>query len=655
MNRRFIPAAIVLLAVSGCTAQRKIAYLRQSSESAQLSLAEVSEMPEVEVIKRQRDTLLVEAPDGHQVLIMKAIKDDDGEMVATDVLDAAVVTARFRNVAERNGLVDIAFDVTVPKTMQDSRWQLRLFPTMEIMGDTLDLDPVIITGREFRKSQLRGYEQYERFISRIITDPEKFINKSEFLRFLQRNMPDIYAMKNDSSYVSDEEFASHWGITEQEALDHYTRHVMKRRNDNRAGKSQKMYNRFIKVPILQEGIRLDTVVADMNGDFVYGYTQTINARVGLRKVDVTMSGEIYEQNNLLWRMPTSQPLTFYISSLSSLVDEKDRFLKKVVERRAEASTSCRIDFESGQAAINPAIGENAMEISRIQSSLRSLLENREFDLDSIVITATSSPEGSYQTNRRLAQSRSRSVSDYFERFIREKRDSLRRDEGIVISLDDEFRKDSPVSIGFVSRSNPENWDGLKDLIEKDSVMTDVQREKFTSLLAESDPDARENLMKKEEFYPHVKDHLYPRLRSVRFDFHLHRKGMVKDTIHTTVLDSTYMRGVQAIKERDYHLAVTLLRPYADFNTAVAYCSLEYNASALEILKKLEPNDKTEYMSAILYSRSGDDQKAVQHYMNACNINPTYIHRGNLDPEISSLIKRYNLSLNQEEDGDEDFL
>ena len=53
------------------------------------------------------------------------------------------------------------------------------------------------------------------------------------------------------------------------------------------------------------------------------------------------------------------------------------------------------------------------------------------------------------------------------------------------------------------------------------------------------------------------------------------------------------------------------------------------------------------MLAVLYSRKGDDQNAVQHYLDACRQDPTFVHRGNLDPEIAVLIHRY--SLNKEED------
>ena len=141
----------------------------------------------------------------------------------------------------------------------------------------------------------------------------------------------------------------------------------------------------------------------------------------------------------------------------------------------------------------------------------------------------------------------------------------------------------------------------------------------------------------------MREKLYPKLRTVKFDFYLHRKGMIQDTIRTTRLDTLYMSGVQAINDRDYTKAITILRPYGDYNLAVAYCAMDYNSSAMEILNSIKKNDRVHYMLAILYSRAGRDKEAIEHYLTSCSMNSSFVHRGNLDPEISILIKKYGLN------------
>ena len=154
-------------------------------------------------------------------------------------------------------------------------------------------------------------------------------------------------------------------------------------------------------------------------------------------------------------------------------------------------------------------------------------------------------------------------------------------------------------------------------------------------------------MRSDDYYKYMREALYPQLRTVKFNFYLHRKGMVKDTVHTTVIDSTYMRGVQALNDMDYEAALALLSPYDDFNTAVAYMGLDRNRSAMKIISKMEKTPEINYLMAILYSREGELDKAVECYVRSCKQNPSYVYRGNLDPEISVLIKMYGL--NQEED------
>ena len=105
-----------------------------------------------------------------------------------------------------------------------------------------------------------------------------------------------------------------------------------------------------------------------------------------------------------------------------------------------------------------------------------------------------------------------------------------------------------------------------------------------------------------------------------------------------------MAGVEAIRGRDYKRAVSLLRPYADFNTAIAYCALDYDASAMSVLERLDRTPEVCYMMALLHARSGDGPLAVELYEEACRGNASLRHRGNLDPEISALVRRYKLDL-----------
>ena len=642
--------ATLSLVIAGCSAQRKIRTLQSGTVRPSLTLArEQDYIPDIRKdMVAQRDTFIVKDGD-REVLIMKAVKDEDGEMVAHDVIDAAVVTARFRNVAERNGRVDIEFQVIVPKSMQDSKWQLRFRPQMFILEDTLNLDPVIITGADYRKAQLKGYQQYEKFLSTIITNPDEFVNWWLLELFIERNMPDLYAFKTDATYVSDELFASVYGVTEKEAIEHYTDDLARKANSKRISRREKMYHRYVKVPIVSEGLRLDTVIQNGSGDFVYRYVQPIRTRPKLRKVDVVLSGDVYESDTKIYDIPQSEPLTFYISSLSAFVDNREKYLTKIIERQVNENTACYIEFASGSFEVDETMGNNPGEIARIKDNLRTLMESDEFVIDSITVTSSASPEGTTAYNERLSRRRSEGISEYFSSWMNHRQDSLEVERGFQVDEEGNIIIERRREVPMLGRSSGENWRMLDRLVERDTVMTEDEKKGYTSSAEIKDIDQRERSLQSLGCYRHMREKLYPRLRTVRFDFHLHRKGMVKDTVHTTVLDSTYMNGVQAIRDRDYESALTLLRSYNDYNTAIAYLCMDYNASAMRILESLERTAQVNYMLAVLYSRRGDEQKAVECYVRSCSQDPTYIHRGNLDPEISVLIRIYGLNVQAEDE------
>ncbi len=630
--------------------QGKLDAIRENNTNAGISLTNESQLPDLEYRSKMKDTLQILDIYGRQTFLMKAVRDDEtGEMLANEVLDAAVVSARFRNVAERHGKVAIQFDIRVPHTMMDKKWQLRFDPDLYILEDSVRLDPVIITGRGYRKAQLRGYQQYERFLSRIVSDTTAFINLRQLELFIERNIPQLYAFKKDSSEVSDEMFYSYYGVSEAKAVEHYTNKLARKRNHYRMLLKQRMYEKYVKAPIVAEGIRLDTVLVDMNGDFTYCYSQQIDTRPKLRKVDIVLSGAIYEQEKKLYSIPRGEPLSFYISSVSMFADQTERYLTEVVERKVSASASYDIVFQVARADVRSDLAGNAEEIGNIKKQLVSLIGNEVFELDSIRVTATASPEGKYRQNEKLSRRRSESVSKYFRLWMRHYRDSLEAARGFSVDENGRMVKESVPDISFQSDIYAENWKGLDELVGIDDNLSDDDKQNYYRLADIEDSDVRESKMKQQRYYKYIKDELYPKLRTVSFDFYLHRKSMAKDTVHTTVLDTIYMQGVYAIMDREYEAALMLLAPYQDYNTAVAYVALDRNRSALDILSKCEQTAQVNYLLALLYSRLGDETKAVQHYMISCSQDQSYIHRGNLDPEISALIALYGLNKREDED------
>jgi hypothetical protein len=331
---------------------------------------------------------------------------------------------------------------------------------------------------------------------------------------------------------------------------------------------------------------------------------------------VSLDGSLYERGECIHRFPFPEDLTFYISSLSSLVDDTPRYRIMVVERSVRDNTKAFIDFSQGSSHIDTTLGDNATELRRVMRCIEDVVSRKELVLDSLVIVASCSPEGSYSSNRKLSAARSEAVRRYIGDYVpAEWRDILKASE------------------------LPENWFQLETLVRNDTLIDDASSRKLLKIIGDrDDPDLAERRLSMTAEYRYLRERLYPQLRSVRFDFFMHRTGMQKDTVHTTELDTVYMAGVKAMKELDYKKAVTILRPYDDYNAALAFMSADYNHSALDVLGRLDDTDpKVCYLKAMVLSRLGQHEEAMKYYRLCLAYDPYMRHRANLDPEMHLLV------------------
>lgn len=113
------------------------------------------------------------------------------ENLTTVALDEVVVSAgSTRNTAERNGLINVEFVVTVPKVLQQENWMVNVRPVL-MRGDVPDsLKELRFTGQRFRELQERDYRRYDRYVEKIIPDSANFyrtyVNYRSFERYLER-------------------------------------------------------------------------------------------------------------------------------------------------------------------------------------------------------------------------------------------------------------------------------------------------------------------------------------------------------------------------------------------------------------------------------------------------------------------------------------
>ena len=375
------------------------------------------------------------------------------------------------------------------------------------------------------------------------------------------------------------------------------------------------FNRFVKFPY-PEDVRLDSLV-EGRSTVTYYYSQEVKTDETSKKMLVTLQGQVLAVDDSAYRLPPSDTLSYIVSSMLSFVDTIPRYRIKVVDKFVTVEDRNYIQFFVGDTRVVDTLGDNRRQLDKITGLMRQIVEQQEFWVDTITLTAASSPEGAYAFNDRLSQGRAAALKRY-----------LVRRYGRSI--------DTMLTVRWVA----EDWQELTNRIRTDREV--VNRDAILELIvAEKNPDRREQAIRQRfpKEYAYIRSVIYPQLRAVNFRYSLRRKGMVKDTIHTTELDTAYARGVQLLQKRKYAKALYILNDYNDRNTVVAHLSLDHNVRALELLASMSKDAVTEYLRAIACSRLGRKAEGREHFLEACRLDGRMEYRGNLDPEIAELLKQ----------------
>ncbi len=572
-----------------CTMTQRLQH-RMPTADIRLPKSEAAETPDVEDVERavEQAKRISLGPGRDSVYLLEAERDESGEMVMKGGnIGTVYVVAKSKNVAERNGEISIDFIVSIPTALQNRNWGLQLTPMIENNDSIEALQPLSIRGELFSEVQKRQYWQMNRYLNRILKDTTELTSTTTLAA-------KYYRAHNNYTAIGDRRKA--------EKLEH-------------------TYRQTVAFPYLSDP-RLDSVIIHKE-EIRYYYTQKYRPTKNTRRLKLFFRGQVSAIDRSVYDFRNTDTLTFSVSSMLSLIDPELRYMIQIIDKYVEVRDRNYITFHVGRSDIIDTLGDNRTQLEKIERLMDTLINQYEFFVDSITITASSSPDGSRILNDRIAAARANSIKRHLvKRFGREV-DTLIR-----------------------TRSIGEDWMLLERMIFRNSDMPHWQE--ITDLIDLSkDLDATEVLIKQKypKDYAYMREVLYPQLRAVDFRYNLRRVDMVKDTIQLTVLDTTYMRGVQELRDREYVKALRTLNDYKDRNSAIVLLSLGYDEAALEILEQLPPaekNAKTDYLTAIVLSRLNRPREGLEYYLKAIKSEPVLKFRGNLDPEIQILYKQNNV-------------
>ena len=576
-----VPKIIVvsLLLMVGCNTRYQldrihdrqgIVNVRQPLRSEKKEQADSTDIPK-EIKYKDKD--------GKEINILSGEKDGDDYLYSVQ-LQGVEVVAKSKTLPERNGMVTISFIVMVPQEYLQSGWRIKVEPSLDNNGDIKALQPVVVTGSEFKYISDRKRFYQDKNMKSDIALERRLLER--------RNKRSVHRYKDNKEVDSLKNILSNW----QEWRDGFYAHDW----------------------------RLDSVIQKKE-NFEYYYNQDFPSEDMEKKLKLSFVATVEDLDGQSYPLPAGDTLNYFISSMMQFLDRTPRYVRHTIYRKATENASCLVNFPVGSTEVIDTLGSNKEELGRVASKMREINEGNEFVIDSIILKAGCSPEGGYAANKLLAAGRAASLHSYLAPVLGTNAEAV------------ELVKEQPQA---------ENWEKLtalikeKELPNKDGVLEVIQNTE--------DPDQREFKIREEypEDYEVIRNELYPMLRAVDFVFYLSRRGMVEDVVYTNVIDTAYANALKLMDRRKYKEAMPKLLEYQDWNTAICYMSLGYNDTAIKIFEKQKQSADRDYMLAILYSRVGKIEKAVETFMSCCKEDESKIDRGELDPEISRLMDKYNL-------------
>lgn len=305
----------------------------------------------------------------------------------------------------------------------------------------------------------------------------------------------------------------------------------------------------------------------------YSYTGSVpyqtwmeNSKLYINE-DVCGCGDLESQESEEVAEFHNEPVSFTETVVEMMVPPVEE------SKRREEKGSAYIDFIVNRYNIDPDYMNNRQEINKILSTINLVKDDRNVEITNIDIHGYASPEGAYSHNAFLAEERTKSLTNYVKS---------------LYTL--------PASI-FSQQSTPENWEGLKKLVEASHI---ENRDAILAIINDNniDPDAKDRMIKSQfpQTYAFMLSEWYPMLR--RSDY----------TISYVVRPFTPEEALEVMKVSPNQVSL-----YEMFRAAstLPQGSPEY-VEAIELAQKTYPDQPAaNFNAAVVAANAGNYDRARQ--------------------------------------------
>lgn len=257
---------------------------------------------------------------------------------------------------------------------------------------------------------------------------------------------------------------------------------------------------------------------------------------------------------------------------------------EAVKARAEKG-SAFVDYVVNKTNILPDYRRNRQEIAKIVATIDLVKNDPNVSITEINIHGYASPEGSYSNNTRLAEGRAASLKEYVRS---------------LYTLPDNI---------FTSKSTPEDWEGLRKLVENSQI--DNRSEILAIINSDMEPDSKDHEIRRRfpQTYAFMLKEWYPGLRHSDY------------TVNYVVRPFTVEETKEIMKKNPRQVSLNEM-----FLVAQTYepGSPEFN-EVMDIAVKTFPEDPVANLNAACAALNAQDWTTARKYLAKAGNSPEADH------------------------------
>lgn len=300
--------------------------------------------------------------------------------------------------------------------------------------------------------------------------------------------------------------------------------------------------------------------------------------------DVLMSLETYDaiiyRDSFVIAQGTVNPMRFFDYNFGALDVTDEKHMPKPELQLRNDQGEVKLTFKPGEESIDESDPNNALEIEKLETRLKTIEGNENASLKSFSIYGISSPDGTFSKNEELAKKR---MADAMKQIL-----------GKLNSATLKY-------LSVKSDARVENWSVVAALMEKDSlpeakIVYDIIKQ------YPNNSDAQGIALKRHDFYRSiiVPDYL-SQLRRVEYNFDYSIYRFLNDNEIKTL----YKQDYKSLTRHEFYRLFQLVN--SDAEKEVLY------KQALEVYPKfwLAAN----YLSALYIRQNRPDSKILEPYVN----------------------------------------